>query len=207
MIQWGASCSIPCLWSWSLSASLVGKRQTALPLALTRHKHVHHLPLVPSRNKTSRMEADLQCQRGNFKLMLTVALTLKNELFSLLPVLCLVAQSCLTLCDPTDCHAPLSMGILQTRILEWVAHSSRGSSKPRDQTQVSLIAGGFFTLWATREAQEYCSGEPIPSPVDLPNPRIKPGIKSDCRWIPELPGKPSLPPSPHVSPHWWPCPF
>ena len=35
--------------------------------------------------------------------------------------------------------------------------SSRGSSQPRDQTQVSCIAGGFFTVWATREAQEYWS--------------------------------------------------
>ena len=44
-------------------------------------------------------------------------------------------------------QAPLSMGILQARILEWVAMpSSKGSSQPRDQTQVSLIAGGFFTV-------------------------------------------------------------
>ena len=44
-------------------------------------------------------------------------------------------------------------GILQTRILEWVAFPfSRGSSHPRDQTQVTCIAGGFFTSWATREA-------------------------------------------------------
>ena len=50
-------------------------------------------------------------------------------------------------------------GILQARILEWVAFSfSRGSSQPRDQTQVSRIAGRFFTNWATREAQEYWSG-------------------------------------------------
>ena len=44
-------------------------------------------------------------------------------------------------------------GILQARILEWVAFPfSRGSSQPRDQAQVSRIAGGFFTSWATREA-------------------------------------------------------
>ena len=44
-------------------------------------------------------------------------------------------------------------GILQVRILEWVAFPfSRGSSKPRDQTQVSHIAGEFFTSWATLEA-------------------------------------------------------
>ena len=41
-------------------------------------------------------------------------------------------------------------GILQTRILEWVPFS-RGSSQPRDQTQVSCIAGGFFTSWAIKE--------------------------------------------------------
>ena len=44
-------------------------------------------------------------------------------------------------------------GILQARILQWVAFSfSRGSSWPRDQTQVSCIASGFLTSWATREA-------------------------------------------------------
>ena len=49
-------------------------------------------------------------------------------------------------------------GILQDRILEWVALPfSRVSSQPRDQSQVSHIAGGFFTSWATREAQEYWS--------------------------------------------------
>ena len=45
------------------------------------------------------------------------------------------------------------MGILQAKILEWVAMpSSRGSSWSRDRTKVSCIAGGFFTVWATREA-------------------------------------------------------
>ena len=50
-------------------------------------------------------------------------------------------------------QAPLSMRIFQARILEWVAMpSSRGSFQLRDQTQVSCVAGGFFTSWATREA-------------------------------------------------------
>ena len=55
-------------------------------------------------------------------------------------MLCLVAQSCPTLCNPwtVACQAPLPMGILQARILEWVAMpSSRESSQPRDPTQVS----------------------------------------------------------------------
>ena len=70
-------------------------------------------------------------------------------------------QSCPTLCNPMDCSPPGSSvyGILQARIREWVAMpSSKGSSQPRDQTQASLIAGRFFTDWATREAQEYWSG-------------------------------------------------
>ena len=51
------------------------------------------------------------------------------------------------------------MGILQARILEWVAMlSSGGFSQPRDQTQVSCIASEFFTVWATREAQFECIG-------------------------------------------------
>ena len=54
-----------------------------------------------------------------------------------------VTQSCLTLCDPMDYTVH---GILQVRILEWVAFPfCRGSSQPRDRTQVSHIAGGFFT--------------------------------------------------------------
>ena len=62
-----------------------------------------------------------------------------------------VAQSCPTLCDPM--HYTVH-GILQATILKWVAFPfSRGSSHPRDQTQVSHIAGGFFTSWATMEAK------------------------------------------------------
>ena len=60
-------------------------------------------------------------------------------------------SSCPTLCDPMDCSPPGSSvhGILQARVLEWVAMSfSRGSSRPRDQTQVSCLAGRFFTDWA-----------------------------------------------------------
>ena len=66
-----------------------------------------------------------------------------------IPYISEVAQSCLTLCDPVDCSPPDSSihGIFQARILEWVAISfSRGSSRPRDQTQVSRIAGRRFNL-------------------------------------------------------------
>ena len=61
-----------------------------------------------------------------------------------------VTQSCPTLCDPMDYTVH---GILQARILEWVTFPfSRASSRARDWTKISPIAGGFFTIWATREA-------------------------------------------------------
>ena len=63
----------------------------------------------------------------------------------------LVVQLCLTFCDPMNCSLPSSSvhGILQVRMLEWIAMPfSKGSSLPRDRTQVSHIAGGFFTVWA-----------------------------------------------------------
>ena len=64
-----------------------------------------------------------------------------------------VAQLCPILCDPMDYAV---RGILQARILEWVAFPfSRGSSRPRDWTGVPCIAGGFFTTWAIREAKSY----------------------------------------------------
>ena len=76
-----------------------------------------------------------------------------------------VIQWCPTLCDPTDYTVH---GILQARILEWVAFLfSRGSSQPRDRTQVSRTAGGFLTSWATREA--YIS--------DVPNASLSNKVK------------------------------
>ena len=67
-----------------------------------------------------------------------------------------VAQSCPILWDPRNCSLPGSSlhGILQARVLEWVAISfSRGSSWSRDRTWVSCILGRRFNLWATREAR------------------------------------------------------
>ena len=101
-----------------------------------------------------------------------------------------VAESCPTLCNQINCTVH---GILQARILELVAIPfSRVSSQPRDQTQVSCIAGGFFTSWTTKEAQEYWSGQPIPSPGDLPDPGIEPETPAlQVDSLPaELPGKP-----------------
>ena len=69
--------------------------------------------------------------------------------------LCLIAQSYPALCNPMDCNPPGFSEILQARILEWLAiPSSMGSFQLRDRTQVSRIAGRFFT----REAPKYWSG-------------------------------------------------
>ena len=65
-----------------------------------------------------------------------------------------VWESCPTRCDPMDC------GILQARILALVAVPfSKRSFQPRDRIQFSCVAGGFFTSWATGEAQ-WKAGDP-----------------------------------------------
>ena len=57
--------------------------------------------------------------------------------------------------NSSQSHGYTVHGILQARILEWVAFAfSRGSSQPRDQTSVSCIAGRFFTIWTTRETHK-----------------------------------------------------
>ena len=115
-----------------------------------------------------------------------------------------VTQLYPTLCDPVDCSPPGSSihGILQARILEWVAISFskthglyiyspwnssgqntgagslallQGIFPIQRSNQIFCIAGRFFTSWATREAQEYWSGWAIPSPADLLDPGIEPG--------------------------------
>ena len=85
-----------------------------------------------------------------------------------------VTQWCPTLCNSMDYTVH---GILQARILEWVAFSfSRGSSQPKDQTQISRIAGGFFTSWATTEAWEYWGRLAFPFSSRYSQPRSWTGV-------------------------------
>jgi len=72
----------------------------------------------------------------------------------------LVPQWCLTLCHPVDCSPPGSSvhGILQARILEWVAISNQGISPTQGSNCISCIAGRFLTIWVTREAQRWDPG-------------------------------------------------
>ena len=85
-----------------------------------------------------------------------------------------VAKSRLILCDPMDCSLPGSSahGILQARILEWVAMPSSRGSWPWGQTFVSCRAGRFFAHWAIREALFDCMSKCKPS-----------YHKAECKYI------------------------
>ena len=83
-----------------------------------------------------------------------------------------------------NCSSPGSSvcWILQARILEWVAISfSKGSSQLRDQTQVSHIAGRFFTIWATREALSTRSLQTVSHAM-----KEKYGVTKSVYWAPDL---------------------
>ena len=111
------------------------------------------------------------------------------------------AQSSLTLCDPMDCSPPaplvgwISCGILQVKIMEGIAISfSRGSSWPRDWTQVSCIVGRFFTIWATGKSLK-------PDKVPL-KPRV---LKAFPRALPAIKASQGQEvPSFLLQPHFWP---
>ena len=97
----------------------------------------------------------------------------------------------LTLCNPMDCSLPdpsSVMGILQARMLEWVAMpSSRRSSQPRDRIQVSCIADRFFTSWATREVLDWhCCVSRSVVPDSLRPCGLQP-TRLLCPW--DFPGK------------------
>ena len=96
-----------------------------------------------------------------------------------------VTQSCSTLCDPMDCSPPGSSlhGILQARILEWVAIPfSRGSSRLRDGAQVSCPAGRFFAVWATREALSMEAGTEV-SGCTWHTPEVSPGCEQAAFFL------------------------
>ena len=123
------------------------QRQISYGITYTRNlKKPDKWTYLPKRNRVTDVENELTVTRGQGK-------EGKNwdtgiDIYKLLYL-------CLTLCDPVNC-SPLSSSvhrIIQARIPEWVAISfSRGSSQPRDLTQVSCTAAGFSTVWVTREA-------------------------------------------------------
>ena len=104
---------------------------------------IEHLPLM-SLALAGRFCTTEPLGKPRFLVYLSLFFFFNVQIFSLSPISCKVkvTQSCPTLCDPMDFTVH---GILQARILEWVAFpSSRGSSQPRDRTQVSCTVGEFF---------------------------------------------------------------
>ena len=116
--------------------------------------------------------------------------------FTYCAVLCLVTPSCLTLCDPKDCSLPGSSvhGDFPGQNTGVVCHVLLQGIFPTQGENPGLrIAGGFFTVWATREAQEYWSGWPITSPGIFPTQKSNQGPALQVDSLPaELPGKPSF---------------
>ena len=104
---------------------------------------------------------------------------------------------CLTLCDPMDCSLPGSSvnGILQARILEWVAIPfSMGSSWLGDRTPVSLITGKFFTIWVTKVT----NGETLErkQSIECRSGDLCPALWALGRWWCNRRGDPRVPEGP-----------
>ena len=112
-------------------------------------------------------------------------------------VLCLVAQSCPTLCDPMDCSPPgSSVHGDSPGKNTWVGCQAllQGIFQTQGLNPGLLHCRWFFAIWATREAQEYWSGQPIPSSRELPDPGMElgsPALQVDSLPA-ESPGKPTV---------------
>ena len=106
-----------------------------------------HLGTEPCRLRTVSTVLNILTKQ-DAKTSMTLHVSCQWVTFSFFIFMHAHAQSCPTLCDPTDCSPPGSSvhGTLQARILEWVATSySRGSPQPRTRTHVSCSVGRFFT--------------------------------------------------------------
>ena len=165
--------SSPFSWAWTtiLDLSTISLFSTScqnLQLVLCFHDEFPRLLLsLPTSTSLMRhfsVQALLQSfllflPWAGFQVYLCAWIFLKYHCHSAIPLLCgcVSSQSCPTLCDPKDCNPPGSYvcGILQVRILEWVALLlSRESSWPWDWTWVSCIADRFFTVWANALADK-----------------------------------------------------
>ena len=127
--------------------------QATLSLGILQARILEWVVMPSSRGSSQpRNKTCISCIAGRF---ITIWAT-RESLYASKESESEVPQSCPTLCDPMDCSLPgFSVhGILQARGLKWVTISfSRGSSWPRDRTQVFHIGGRRFNLWATREAR------------------------------------------------------
>ena len=128
-------------------------QQAPLSMGFSRQEYWSGLPCPPS-FRGSSWSRDRTCI--SYRVFFTTSDTWKTlRAVESESVKMLLVQSYPTPCNPMDYSPPGSNvhGILQARIMEWVAiFFSRGSSQPRDQTWISCITGGHFTVCATREA-------------------------------------------------------
>ena len=117
----------------------------------TERSHLQYWPKPGAEPElqSGKAERNLTCPASR------VSSSLRMPLDQLPAVSFLKVWKCPTLCNPMHISSSVH-GILQAIILEWVAISSfRGSTRPRDWTLVSCIAGRFFTVWATKETLKY----------------------------------------------------
>ena len=146
------------LWSWS-EGSVVGAHRLSCLMAceIFPDQGQTHVPSIGRQSLYYWTTREAPVMVFTLRFSGPIHLPLSDSMWKVK-----VSQLCLTLLDPMDCSLPGSSvhGILQTRILEWLAILfSRESSQPRDQIQVSHIAGGFCTIWASREDQTVCGSD------------------------------------------------
>ena len=130
-----------------------GGSETASPPSLLPARNPSSLPAPPPPSQACRtrctLSTDKEMDAHEIWVFFIIIVIMANTHVCCVYVCVEVTQLCPTLCDPTDCSPPGSSvhGILQARILEWVATPfSRGSSRPRGATWVSCIVGGFFII-------------------------------------------------------------
>ena len=141
-----------------MSSALASRFLTTVPSGESL-KCVFWIAIKKKKKKTLVFSSHWETRTGNLKFCKHTLIANNQRQYavplSLSSVCVLVAQLCLTVCNPMNCSPPASSvhGILQARILKWVASPfSRGSSQPRDWTWVFHTADIFFTIWTTWEA-------------------------------------------------------
>ena len=169
-----------CTWVWLFLTSLSVAHQAPLSREFSRQEYWSGLPgpppvYLPNPGLNPHLLCLLNWQMGSLPLA-PPGKPKENMKWSEMKV----TQSCLTLCNPMDC---IVHGILQARILEWVAFLfSRGSSQPSDWTQVSCIAGIFLTSWVTGDPKNTGVGTlPLFQRICLTQ-ELNRGLLH-CRWI------------------------
>ena len=145
------------------------------------------------------LQSTLKVQNSTFCLYLKTGKKQTKNAVTFIAVYCVVCAvlSCSVRSDSLwPCQAPLPMGILQARMLEWVAmRSSRGSSQSRNRTQISRIAGRFFVVWDTREVKNTGLGRLPLLQVIFPTQELNQGLMYCRRTLYQLSYQGSLRPS------------